>query len=150
MFSIFSLFFMENFPYPPQRILFHRKTEKVIDISPITDLVFQQLIKLVVFSIILQLITNHTHISPALTLDYTQHGAARADVHTVAVSSRLDAIRSVYGLSVARSLIKIDVSDNDLSSSVFEMDGFISNSNYIAKKITMVLYINGRYQVYCY
>ncbi|KAM7510885.1 hypothetical protein LguiB_009760 [Lonicera macranthoides] len=51
-----------------------------------------------------------------------KHGAARADVHTVAVSSRLDAIRSVYGLSVARSLIKIDASDNDLSSSVFEMD----------------------------
>ncbi|KAM7507577.1 hypothetical protein LguiA_018030 [Lonicera macranthoides] len=68
-----------------------------------------------------------------------KHGAARADVHTVAVSSRLDAIRSVYGLSVARSLIKIDASDNDLSSSVFEMDGFISNSNYIAKKITMIV-----------
>ncbi|EOY17364.1 MUTL isoform 2 [Theobroma cacao] len=73
-----------------------------------------------------------------------KHGAARADVHSVATSSRLDAIRSVYGLSVARNLIKIEASDNDPSSSVFEMDGFISNSNYVVKKTTMVLFINDR------
>ncbi|XP_057974528.1 DNA mismatch repair protein MLH1 isoform X2 [Malania oleifera] len=73
-----------------------------------------------------------------------KHGAAGADVHTVATSSRLDAIRSVYGLSVARSLMKIEASDDDPSSSVFSMDGFISNSNYTAKKITMVLFINNR------
>ncbi|KAL9229052.1 hypothetical protein vseg_004568 [Gypsophila vaccaria] len=73
-----------------------------------------------------------------------KHGGARADVHTVATSSRLDAIRSVYGVSVARNLIKIEASDNDTSSSVFDMKGFISNSNYVAKKITMVLFINDR------
>ncbi|XWS24755.1 hypothetical protein CRYUN_Cryun27aG0011000 [Craigia yunnanensis] len=73
-----------------------------------------------------------------------KHGAARADVHSVATSSRLDAIRSVYGLLVAHNLIKIEASDNDPSSSVFEMDGFISNSNYVAKKTTMVLFINDR------
>ncbi|XP_021287989.1 DNA mismatch repair protein MLH1 isoform X2 [Herrania umbratica] len=73
-----------------------------------------------------------------------KHGAARADVHSVATSSRLDAIRSVYGLSVARNLIKIEASDNDPSRSVFEMDGFISNSNYVVKKTTMVLFINDR------
>ncbi|KAL2467588.1 DNA mismatch repair protein MLH1 [Forsythia ovata] len=72
-----------------------------------------------------------------------KHGAARPDVHSV-VSSRLDAIRSVYGVSVARNLIKIDASDSDPSSSVFSMDGFISNSNYIAKKTIMVLFINDR------
>ncbi|GMQ02103.1 hypothetical protein CsSME_00048486 [Camellia sinensis var. sinensis] len=75
-----------------------------------------------------------------------KHGAARADVHSVATASRLDAIRSVYGVSVARNLMKIEVSDDDPSSSVFEMDGFISNSNYVAKKITMVLFINGTYE----
>ncbi|KAL8482478.1 hypothetical protein ACS0TY_028597 [Phlomoides rotata] len=73
-----------------------------------------------------------------------KHGAARADVHSVAMSSRLDAIRSVYGVSVAQNLMKIEASVNDPSSSIFEMDGFISNSNYIAKKITMVLFINDR------
>ncbi|XP_059630980.1 DNA mismatch repair protein MLH1-like [Cornus florida] len=73
-----------------------------------------------------------------------KHGAARADVHSVATSSRLGAIRSVYGVSVARNLMKIEVCDDDPSTSVFEMDGFISNSNYAAKKITMVLFINGK------
>ncbi|KAH9617010.1 hypothetical protein KSS87_023847 [Heliosperma pusillum] len=73
-----------------------------------------------------------------------KHGGARADVHTVATSSRLDAIQSVYGASIARNLIKIEASDNDTSSSVFGMKGFISNSNYVAKKITMVLFINDR------
>ena len=78
----------------------------------------------------------------------TQHGATRADVHTVATSSRLDAIRSVYGVSVARCLMKIEAANDDISSSVFEMDGFISNSNYIAKKTTMVLFINGMHYQY--
>ncbi|XP_027092632.2 DNA mismatch repair protein MLH1-like isoform X1 [Coffea arabica] len=73
-----------------------------------------------------------------------KHGAARADVHSVATSSRLDAIRSVYGVSVARNLIKIEAFDDESSSSVFKMEGFISNSNYIGKKITMVLFINNR------
>lgn len=76
-------------------------------------------------------------------ISLTQHGAPRADVHSVATSSRLEAIRSVYGASVARNLMKIEASDNDPSSSIFKMDGFISNSNYVAKKITMVLFING-------
>lgn len=74
-----------------------------------------------------------------------QHGAARADVHTVATSSRLDAIKSVYGVSVAHNLLKVEARDNDPSSSIFEMNGFISNSSYSAKKITMVLFINGLY-----
>ncbi|XP_019199649.1 PREDICTED: DNA mismatch repair protein MLH1 isoform X2 [Ipomoea nil] len=83
---------------------------------------------------------HHTDVS----FSCRKHGAARADVHSVATPSRLDAIRSVYGVSVARNLVKIDASDNDPSNSVFEMDGFISNANYIAKKITMVLFINDR------
>nr|XP_028946194.1 LOW QUALITY PROTEIN: DNA mismatch repair protein MLH1 [Malus domestica] len=73
-----------------------------------------------------------------------KHGAARADVNSVSTASRIDAIRSVYGVSVARSLMTIEASDKDPSSSVFQMDGFISDSNYVAKKITMVLYINDR------
>ncbi|XP_042987165.1 DNA mismatch repair protein MLH1 isoform X2 [Carya illinoinensis] len=83
---------------------------------------------------------HHIHVG----FSCRKHGAGRADVHTVAASSRLDAIRSVYGVSVARSLIKIEAADHNPSSSVFKMDGFISNSNYVAKKIIMVLYINDR------
>ncbi|CAN4112894.1 unnamed protein product [Withania somnifera] len=83
---------------------------------------------------------HHTHVS----FSCRKHGAGRADVHTLPTSSRIDAIRSVYGVSVARNLMKIEVSDTGPLNSVFKMDGFISNSNYIAKKITMVLFINDR------
>uniref|UniRef100_A0A0V0IBC6 Putative ovule protein n=1 Tax=Solanum chacoense TaxID=4108 RepID=A0A0V0IBC6_SOLCH len=83
---------------------------------------------------------HHTHVS----FSCRKHGAGRADVHTIATSSRLDAIRSVYGVSIARNLMNIEVSDTGPLNSVFKMDGFISNSNYIAKKITMVLFINDR------
>ncbi|XP_028801610.1 DNA mismatch repair protein MLH1 [Neltuma alba] len=73
-----------------------------------------------------------------------KHGSMRADVHTVATSSRLDAIGSVYGVSVARNLMEIEASNDDPSGSPFEMHGFISNADYAAKKITMVLFINDR------
>lgn len=73
----------------------------------------------------------------------SQHGANRADVHSASTSSRLDAIRSVYGASVVRDLIEIKVSYEDAADSIFKMDGYISNANYVAKKITMILFING-------
>ena len=77
-------------------------------------------------------------------LSDSQHGAGAADVHdSVSMSTRLDAIRSGYGVLVARSLMKIEASDANPSTSVFEMDGFISDSSYSAKKTTMVLFING-------
>ena len=57
-------------------------------------------------------------------------------------------LRCVFGVSVAHNLMKIEAADDDVSRSVFEMDGFISNSNYIAKKTTMVLFINGMHYLY--
>lgn len=51
----------------------------------------------------------------------------------------------MYGISVARDLMEIAVSDDSPVGSTFTMDGFISNANYIAKKTTMVLFINGMY-----
>lgn len=82
---------------------------------------------------------HHTNVN----FSCRKHGAVKADVHTVATSSRLDAIRTVYGVSAAHNLIEIEASDNDPSSSIFEMHGYVSNANYPAKKITMVLFING-------
>lgn len=73
-----------------------------------------------------------------------KHGANKADVNTVAASSRLNAIKMVYGVSTARDLMEIVASDNNPARAVFEMDGFISNANYMAKKTTMILFINDR------
>nr|CAD1824552.1 unnamed protein product [Ananas comosus var. bracteatus] len=83
---------------------------------------------------------HHTDVS----FSCRKHGANRADVHTVIASSRLDSIRAVYGASVARDLMEIAVSDDNPARSIFKMEGLISNANYIAKKTTMILFINGR------
>ncbi|KAJ4965627.1 hypothetical protein NE237_017476 [Protea cynaroides] len=83
---------------------------------------------------------HHTEVS----FSCRKHGAARADVHSIATSSRLDAIRSVYGMAVARDVMEVAALDDDPSRSIFKMDGYISNSNYSAKKTVMVLFINDR------
>ncbi|TVU36895.1 hypothetical protein EJB05_18848, partial [Eragrostis curvula] len=79
-----------------------------------------------------------------VTFSCRKHGANRADVHSSSTSSRLDAIRNVYGASVVRDLMEIEVSDENNSETVFKMNGYISNANYLAKKITMILFINDR------
>ncbi|KAK3164122.1 hypothetical protein QOZ80_1AG0012960 [Eleusine coracana subsp. coracana] len=73
-----------------------------------------------------------------------KHGANRADVHSASTTSRLDAIKNVYGASVIRDLMEIEVSDEEGADAVFKMNGYISNANYVAKKITMILFINDR------
>uniref|UniRef100_A0A0D9VAD6 DNA mismatch repair protein Mlh1 C-terminal domain-containing protein n=1 Tax=Leersia perrieri TaxID=77586 RepID=A0A0D9VAD6_9ORYZ len=66
-----------------------------------------------------------------VTFSCRKHGANRADVHSASTSSRLDAIRSVYGASVVRDLIAIKVSYEDAADANFKMDGYISNANYV-------------------
>ncbi|CAM6089478.1 unnamed protein product [Calypogeia fissa] len=73
-----------------------------------------------------------------------KHGENRADVHTTASDSPVNAIRSVYGPSVARELIRMTVSDDDSSGATFQLTSWISSANYSAKKTTMVLFINDR------
>ncbi|XP_058744290.1 DNA mismatch repair protein MLH1-like [Vicia villosa] len=81
---------------------------------------------------------HHTNVS----FSCRKHGAVKADVHTMATSSTLDSIRTVYGVSAARNLVEVKASDDAPSSSVFELNGYVSNANYAAKKTTMVLFIN--------
>lgn len=51
-------------------------------------------------------------------------------------------------MSVASNLVQLEASEyNDSSSFVFKMDGYVSNSNYVAKKTTMVLFVNGMYDL---
>ncbi|KAL5724741.1 DNA mismatch repair protein [Ranunculus cassubicifolius] len=93
-----------------------------------------------IVDLICRFAVHHSNVS----FSCKKHGAARSDVHTVATSSRIDAIKSIYGVSVSRDLIEVSASDNDPQLSVFNMHGYISNSNYSAKKTTMVLFINDR------
>lgn len=73
-----------------------------------------------------------------------QYGEKRGDVNTVGNGSRVDAIRSVYGPSVAKELIPVAVDEHESSDKVLRMEGFVSSANYSAKKTTMILFINGK------
>ncbi|OIV95526.1 hypothetical protein TanjilG_11110 [Lupinus angustifolius] len=83
---------------------------------------------------------HHTNVS----FSCRKYNANRPDVHTSVTSSRLDVIRSFYGIAVAGCLKEINVADSNPSPAVFEMQGFMSNATYAAKKMIMILFINDR------
>ncbi|URE01664.1 VHS and GAT domain containing protein [Musa troglodytarum] len=93
---------------------------------------------------IVDLISRFAIHNSSVSFSCRKHGVNRADVHTVTTLSKLDAIKTIYGISVARDLMEITASDDNPSQSIFEMNGFISNANYTAKKTTMILFINDR------
>lgn len=63
-------------------------------------------------------------------------------VNTNSSMSKLDVIRMLHGSSVTNELIPISVKcDGELK---FDMEGFISNSNYSTKQGTFISFINHR------
>ncbi|GAQ87495.1 DNA mismatch repair protein - MLH1 family [Klebsormidium nitens] len=96
------------------------------------------------YSRILDVISRFAVHNEGVSFSCKKHGENRADIHTLAASSRSENIRSVYGSSVARELIPIETSDDDPARSRFKMGGCISSANYSAKKTIMVLFINNR------
>ena len=62
-------------------------------------------------------------------------------IKTCPSSSPVDIIRSIYGPSVANSLLEINYSDDKLN---FTMNGFISKGDYSGKKRHFLLFINHR------
>ncbi|KAG9440244.1 hypothetical protein H6P81_020409 [Aristolochia fimbriata] len=96
------------------------------------------------YSKIVDLISRFSIHHVKVSFSCRKHGSNRPDVHTVGTSSKLDAIRSVYGVSVSHDLMEVAASDDNPSRSVFKMEGLISNANYVAKKTIMVLFVNDR------
>lgn len=62
-------------------------------------------------------------------------------VRTPAKSTKIENIRIVYGAEVAKSLMPIDTTDNQLQ---FTMDALVTNVTYSSKKATFLLFINHR------
>eukprot|EP00249_Psilotum_nudum_P013294 c24267_g1_i1 orf=344-2536(-) len=93
---------------------------------------------------ILDLISRFAIHKIGVSFSCKKHGENRADIHTMASSSRTDAIRSVYGPGIARELIEVAATADKLSCAEFQMEGYISSANYSAKKTTLVLFINDR------
>jgi len=59
---------------------------------------------------------------------------------TQAKASVQDNIRTIHGSSIANELIPLSIPKDPLFA--FEVSGYITNSNYHAKKTTFLLFIN--------
>ncbi|KAF8777999.1 DNA mismatch repair protein Mlh1-like [Argiope bruennichi] len=70
-----------------------------------------------------------------------KYGEGNSDVHTLINATTRENIRNIFGATVARELIDLEVEDNRLK---FKAKGLISNANYSVKKCTFLLFINNR------
>jgi len=68
-------------------------------------------------------------------------GSGVADVNTMVGASVLDNVRALYGPTIAKELIPFGC-----HSPVhhFRLSGYVSNANYHVKKLTLLLFVNGR------
>jgi DNA mismatch repair protein MLH1 len=60
-------------------------------------------------------------------------------VNTVGNSSIIDNIKSLYGHSIAKELIHLNMKNEKLLA---EVTAYVSNANYNMKKYTFILFIN--------
>ncbi|GAB4813902.1 hypothetical protein N2152v2_000948 [Parachlorella kessleri] len=98
---------------------------------------------------ILDVVGRYAVYKAGVALTCKRQGEARADLHTLQGGSRLDAIRAVYGASVARNVAPLSLKQTPQASEgaegvSFEVEGFVSGADYSGKKTLMVLFINGR------
>ncbi|KAI0032604.1 DNA mismatch repair protein MutL [Vararia minispora EC-137] len=71
-------------------------------------------------------------------------GSSTPDISTPADSSTLQAIRSLYGQSIGKSLLHIDVENEPNAEHSWKAEVYFSNANYHAKRTTFLLFINHR------
>ena len=70
-----------------------------------------------------------------------KYGESIADIRTLSKSSKKDNIQTIYGPTIAKELLEVNVEDAKLC---FRMTGFISNANFSVKKVIFLLFINNR------
>ncbi|EFJ45006.1 hypothetical protein VOLCADRAFT_94705 [Volvox carteri f. nagariensis] len=105
------------------------------------------------YGLILDVVGRYAVYSTGVAFSCRRQGDSRPDISTTATGSRVDAVRSVYGVEVARELLSLKVAvgsgtgpdvpvDGPMGLSV---EGLISGANYsTGKKTVLVLFINGR------
>ncbi|KAJ3112583.1 DNA mismatch repair protein [Phlyctochytrium bullatum] len=68
-------------------------------------------------------------------------GTNTADLRTQQGASAVDNVRLIYGANIAKELLELNAKDDALEVAA---KGLISNANYNVKKMTFILFINGR------
>ena len=68
--------------------------------------------------------------------------ASAADLHTACAASPLDSIHALYGAAVAKELLPFAAASP--THSQLRVRGFLSNLNFSLKRLTFILFVNGR------
>jgi len=91
------------------------------------------------YSKILDIVTRYAIHNAGVSFTCKKVGTNAADLATSSSASTLDNLRQIYGASVARELLPINIDNKQYD---FKMKGYISNANYNSKKAIFLLFIN--------
>lgn len=93
------------------------------------------------YSQILEMVGKYAVHCQGVAFSCKKHGDSSIGVLVQQDATKNDRIRSIHGNSVARELIHVEVKDENWG---FEADAYVTNANYNAKKLKLLLFINHR------
>lgn len=90
---------------------------------------------------LLQIVQSYAIDNPGIAISCRKGVDGGAELATTREHTSTDAVRLVYGSSLARELVSVEGEDADLG---LKISGLASNANYSCKRLTFLLFINKR------
>ncbi|KAI8802640.1 mismatch repair protein [Cladochytrium replicatum] len=90
---------------------------------------------------ILDVVSRYSIHNSGVSFTCKKQGATNADLHTQPNGSIIDNIRTIYGPSIAKELLQLEMEYERLC---FTAKGYITHANYHTKKTQFLLFINNR------
>ena len=93
------------------------------------------------FQKISDVVSRYAVHNPHCSFTLRKSGESNSAIRTQPKSTVVDNIRTIYGTSVAKHLLKVEFKDENLK---FKLDGYVTNVNFTLKKGIFLLFINHR------